>query len=234
MKPGALSTPSRDLGRPAIRAFGESLIRRLEALEARLTPEGQAPPVLSAERSLLDKLDQQTGDGVTLERKRIRDRALDEEYFQREMAAGLATYEAGAADAVNANSDVMRLPVTLAGTNPMVKRMLGMNALWPRTRPRLTLWYTSPAGSTNLFNLRFQLRMYAVGGTTAPAVLFSTIFQPAGPAVANTILTASVVGGAVVPSVTAPLRLAVVRIGGDANVNDLDILLALVTFEEIA
>lgn len=234
MKPGTLSTPSRDLGRPVIRAFGESLIRRLEALEARLTPEGQSPLVLSAERSLLDKLDQQTGDGVTLERKRIRDRALDEEYFQRAIWAGAVLYEAGGLDAINQNAGVMRLPATAVATNPMLHRTFGFNALWPRTQPRLTIWYTAPGGSTNAFNLRFQLRHYPVGGTTAPAVVFSTILTPAGPAVANDVLSATVVGGAIMPTLTAPVRFAVVRIGGDANANSLDILLAVVTMEEIA
>lgn len=176
----------------------------------------------------------EAADATTLERKRIRDRALDERYFQVELWPGAVLYEAGGADAINQNAGVMQLPATLITINPMVHRQCKLLDLWPRTRPRLTMWYTSPVGSTNAFNLRFQARHYPAGGTTAPAVLFSTILTPAGPAVANTIQTATIVGGAIVPSITAPLRFAIARVGGDSNANALDILLAVVAMEEVA
>ncbi len=174
-------------------------------------------------------------DTVTLERQRILHRALDEEYLQRDLAPGLVTYFGGAAEATNGNAEVMQMPATGGGTFTLVNRTCRMNALQARTRPRLTMWYTSPVGSTNTFDLRFQIRLHAVGAlTTAAAALFSTTFTPAGPAVANTILTATIVGGAVIPAIPAPFRLTIARIGGDPNVNALDILLAIVRFEETA
>lgn len=172
--------------------------------------------------------------GDKREIQRVRDRALDEEYFKRELASAHVTYENTAAAAKNGNAFVMRLPATLAGTNPQVHDVVLERDLWPRTRPRLTLWYTSPGASTNAFNLRFQMYHFPAGLTTAVAVVFSTVHQPAGPAVAGTILASTVVGGAVVPSLAAPIRFTVARIGGDTNPNDCDILLAVVTLEEVA
>lgn len=186
------------------------------------------PPHLGLPRDL------EAADATTLERKRIRDRALDERYFQVELWPGAVLYEAGGADAINNNAGVMRLPVTAAGTNPMVHRQTKLLDLWPRARPRLTMWYASPGASTNTFNLRFQLRYYPAGGSTVVATTFSTILTPPGPAVANTILIATVVGGSILPATTAPLRFAIARVGGDSNANDLDILLAVVAMEETA
>lgn len=240
MKPVSLDIPSRDLGRSRIRDFGDALIRRLESVERRLAAKepsraGTPPVILTTERALLDRLDSQTGDAVTLERQRILHRALDEEYFRREMSSGTVVYEGGtAADAINQNSAVMRVPATGVGVPSMIHRTFGMNELWARTRPRLLLWYTSPVGSTANFDLRFQLRMFAVGGTTAPGLLFSTNLVVPGPAVANTVLFATVVGGAVVPAIPAPLRFTIARVGADPNVNALDIILAVVVFEEVA
>lgn len=171
------------------------------------------------------------------ERERVLQRALDEEYFQRSLEPGRVTYEAGGLDAQSgAFAEVMRLPIAAVGTFPQVHRTARMGALYPRTRPRLTMWYTSPVGSTATFDLRFQLRVYPAGNLTSAIGnrLFNTTFTPAGPAVADTILTTTVVGGAIMSSIPSPIRLTVARIGGDPNVNSLDILLAVITFEEIA
>jgi hypothetical protein len=241
LKPSKLGTPERDLGWAEIRPLAENLIGELERQAKKIQElergrQPAAPPLspgLAEARRLLANLAMRTGDAVTLERQRVLHRALDEEYFRRELVATKVNYENGAADAKNGGAFVMRMPAT-AGTNPMLHDTVLERDLWPRTRPRLTIWYTSPVGSTNAFNLRFQLVHFPAGLTTAVAAVFSTVFQPAGPAVANTILSASVVGGAVVPSIASPIRLSIVRIGGDANANSLDILTALVTFEEIA
>lgn len=241
MKAAGLQVPARDLGLPSIRPLAEALIKRLESLEARLAaqnlPVGSpVPPVhLGAERALLSRLESRTADAVTLERQRIRDRTIDELALSVELAPGNVTYVLGGADAVNNNADVMQLPVTAAGVNPMAKRTVKLRDLWPRTRARLTMWYTSPGGSTNAFDLRFQLRHYPDAILTSGATLiFSTQFTPAGPAVANTVLKTTVVGASVLPSLTGPLRFSITRIGADANANALDILLAVVTLEEVA
>jgi hypothetical protein len=237
MKPEKLSTPDRDVGRPSIQPLMRALIDRVESIERRLAQQNGAPAAsLQAERSLLSRLDIRPGDGITLEQKRILSRALDEVYFRRELAAGLLVYEGGAADAVNLNAVVARMPHGAAApaNNSFAHRKVAYRDLWARTRPRLNLWYTSPVGSTAAFDLRFQVRMYAPGGTTAPATLFSVQLTPVGPAVANTVLFTTIVGTALVPSLPAPLRLTLVRLGGDANANDLDIVLGAVVFEEVA
>jgi hypothetical protein len=245
VKPVHLGTPERDLGWAEIRPLAENLIQELErqakkiqALE-RSRPglaEPSRPGGLAEARRLLTNLAMRTADTVTLERQRVLHRALDEEYFRRDLAPGMVTYEVGAADAANGLTAVMRLPAAAAGTFPMLHRTCRMNALVARTRPRLTMWYTSTVGSTANFDLRFQVRLHAIGAltTAAGSLVFSTQLLAPGPAVANTILSATVVGGAIMPAIPAPVRLSVARIGGDPNVNALDILLAVVTFEEIA
>lgn len=178
--------------------------------------------------------DVKTADSIRSEKERVLHRALDEAYFQRELAAGTAVYEGGAvADALNGIETVMRFPAAAAGVNTHARRTVGMNALWARTKPRLTIWYTSPVGSTNTFTVRFTVRMLPVG-IVIPTTIFFVDFTPAGPAAANTTLSATVLGSAVIPSVPAPLILRVGRLGGDANANALDVFLARVTFEEVA
>lgn len=237
MKPAKLSTPNRDVGRPSIQPLMRGLIDRIESIEQRLARQNGAPAIsLQAERVLLSMLDAHAGDAVTLEQKRILSRALDEVYFRVDLASGLLIYEGGAANAINQNAAVARLPHGAAApaNNSFGHRAVGFRDHWALTRPRLNLWYTSPVGSTAAYDLRFQLRMFAIGGTTAPSMIFSVQLTPAGPAVANTVLFTTIVGTALVPALPAPLRLTLLRLGGDANVNDLDIVLGVVVFEEVA
>lgn len=165
-----------------------------------------------------------------LEVQRVRDRALDEEYFRRELAAGRVAYEGTVTEPLNGNVVCMRFA---AGAEAHAQKTVLLRDLWPRTRPRLTLWYTSPVGSTATFTVRFRIRPFPAGGTTTSSGIFVD-FTPAGPAVANTVMTATVVIAGAMPSVQAPMLLRVGRLAGDANANDLDILLAVITLEEVA
>lgn len=241
MKPLALAVPARDLGRARIRDFGEALIRRLESIEKRLSAkephrEVVPPVVLSAERALLARLDSQTGDAVTLERQRIRDRALDEEYFRRELAPGRVTYQGVVTEQLRAATDtwVMTFPAVAAGDNRHAVRQVATRELWLRTRPRINVWYSSPVGSTNTFNFRFVIRCFGAGSGMVSNVV-TLDWSPAGPAVANTVQFTSATTGIIFPSSPfGVVQLRLGRLGGDANANDLDVLLALVIFEEVA
>lgn len=173
-------------------------------------------------------------DPVTLERKRIRQRAADEEYFRREIRPGASTYEGTVTESMNTGV-VMRFPAAGAGTNAHASIVTEGRELWARTRPCLKLWFTSPGGSTNTFNVRFVVRVFPQDALASSGLVFSTDFSPAGPAVANTVQCVSLVGGAILPAIMpVPVQLRVGRMGGDANANALDILLAVVTFEESA
>lgn len=173
-------------------------------------------------------------DAVTLERQRVLQRAIDEVYFKVRMAAGLVVYEGVVTEPKNGDEVVSRFPAAALGVNAHMQRSVEARDLWPRTRPRVYVFYTSPVGDVKTFNLRFVLRCFGPGSTTVNSI-FVTDFSPAGPAVANTVQRATCVGGAVFPSSpfgVAQWRLG--RLGGDANPNDLDILLAVVTLEETA
>lgn len=173
-------------------------------------------------------------DAVPLERARALRRAIDETYFKAELAAGTGVYEGAVTEPKNGDEVVMRFPAAAAGTNAHVQRSIAARPLWVKTRPRLWIWYTSPVGSTNAFSIRFVLRVFGAGSTTVNNI-FTVDFTPGGPAAAGGILTATVVGSAVFP--TSPYgvaQLRVGRLGGDANPNALDILLAQIVFEEIA
>ena len=234
MKPAKLSTPDRDVGRPSIQPLMRGLIDRIESIEQRLAKQDGSPAVsLQAERSLLSRLDVHAGDAVTLEQKRIMRRALDEEYFRRELSAGHVVYEGAVAEVKNGDETCMRFVPAAAGVNAHAQLTVEGRALWARTRPRLSVWFTSDANGTALFSFRFVVRAFPAGGSTTSAV-FVTDFTAAGPAAAGTVLSATVVGGAIMPALQGPVQIRVGRLGGDANANNLDVLLAVVAFEEVA
>lgn len=184
----------------------------------------------------LGVLDRQviSGDAVPLEVKRVVQRAIDEMYFTAWIAAGDGVAEGIVTTPKNGDEVVMRFPVAVFGTDAFVQRSVPARPLWVRTRPRLRIWYTSPVGSTNLFTIRFVLRVFGAGSSTTSTVFSVDVAAP-GPTVANTVQVATVVGSALFP--TSPLGVAQIRIGrigGDGNGNDLHVLLATVIFEEIA
>lgn len=175
------------------------------------------------------------GDSVTLENKRKLLRALDETYFRVDIAAGDGVDEVGTITYPKVGDEVVRrFPVAAAGVNQNVQRSVAARDLWVKTVPRLYLWYSSPVGSTNTFSIRFVLRCFGDGSGMTSGV-FVTDFAPPGPAIAGKVQRATVKGGAVFPS--SPFGVAQFRygrLGGDANANDLDVLLAQVVMEESA
>lgn len=178
--------------------------------------------------------DNLAGDTIPLEKKRSLLRAVDETYFIVDLAAGDGVDEAAITYPKNGDVIVRRIADAAAGTNTNFQRTVSARKLWPGTIPRLNLWYTSPVGSTATFSLRFVLRVFGVAGGMTSSV-FVVDFTPPGPAVANTDMFVSVKGGSMFP--TSPYGVAqfrLGRLGGDANANDLDIVLAQFVMEEQA
>lgn len=175
-----------------------------------------------------------TADPITLERQRGRDRALDETYFREQLSQGRVHYTGTGAAAMNGNAPVMRFPAAVLGTASV---MVPARELWVGTRPTITIWYTSPVGAVAAFNLRFIAFTFGAGSTTT-APLLDVFWTPPGPAVANTILTskATITVGRFWSSPYGVVKFQLVRHqpGVDANPNDLDVLLATVTLEEVA
>lgn len=241
MKPSKLGTPERDLGWAEIRPFAESLIRELErqakniqALDER-QPGRREPPAsgLAEARRLLGNLALRTGDAVTLERQRVLHRALDEIYMTVSLAAGRVTvFAGGVATVPNGDANVLRFAPGALGA---VERQEPMRQLWVRTRPRIDVLYTSPVGAVAAFSFRLLLRAFGAGLTTTAAPLVLN-WTAAGPAVANTILltTAYLTVAPVWSSPIGSVGVRLTRPAPDANPNDLDVLLAVVTFEEVA
>lgn len=168
---------------------------------------------------------------VPLERQRARDRAVDETYFRVELAAGVCNYF-GAVTEVDANNAVvMRFP---NAASTYARRIVRGRDLWPRTRLRFDVWYTSPVGSTANFELLGVMWCHDAGGTVAGAGIAVT-WTAAGPAVAGTPMKTSAVVTAPVNSTPHEVvRLAIGRNDPDANVNALDIFLCVATLEEVA
>lgn len=237
MKPTPLSLPARDLGLPSVKPLALKLIDRLEDLERRLAQQEGAPlaPVnLAAERLLADRLEGHVGHTAIMERERVLHRATDEAYFREQLSQGRVHYTGTGAAAMNVNAPVMRLPAGALGTASV---MVPARELWVLTRPTVTIWYTSPVANVAAFNLRFAVFTFGAGSTTT-APLLDVFWTPPGPAVANTVLTskATITSGRFWSSPYGVAKLQLVRHqpGVDANPNDLDVLLAVCTFEEVA
>jgi hypothetical protein len=231
MKPARLSTPDRDVGRPSIQPLVGRILDRMEALERRLaTKDGGPAAMLSAEREMLAKLDMRAGDAVSLERKRVLQRVADEMYFKVPIDAGNCFFELGAAANGNGNAIVMAMPN--AGPTTVGRQVDGRN-LWTGTRPKMEIWYSSPVGAVATFDLTFDVRCFAAGATTA-GTLLQVAWSAPGPAAAGDIVkTQAVITSGRLPRAEV-VRVRLVRSGTDANANNLDVLLALVTFEEVA
>lgn len=171
-------------------------------------------------------------DAVTLERQRVIQRALDEVYLTATLAAGRVVYVGAVVEVQNNSAWVMRYP---AGATTQAHASVARRQLWPRTVPRMTVYYTSAVGSTATFNMIFNVYAFGPGVTTAAASVSSISWNPAGPAVANTILsTSATTSTPLVASPAGVVQLELRRRNGDANPNALDVLLAVVTFEESA
>lgn len=186
---------------------------------------------LSDEKQLLGELRQKSGDAVELQRQRILGKILDELYFRVLIEPGVGTLLGTSTIAATGFSweDFPPLVVTAR------RRTVRMPALWPRCRTRLNLWYTSSVGSTNTFNIRFNVRQLATGMlVTAPALLFSDTFTVPGPAVANTVLFATYRDPT--PWLPAPelAVFSILRAGPDANLNDFRFIAAEFVLEEAA
>lgn len=175
--------------------------------------------------------DSLAGDTVTLENKRKLIRVIDETYFKVELGAGYCSYEGAAVDAKNGDALVMQFP---AGAATRAYRHVVARQLWVGTRPRIEVWYSAPGGSVTPFNMGFVFRCFGVASSTVN-VTGTLDWTPAGPAAAGTVMYTTAVMGATMPSSpfgVVQIRLTRNRLANDANVNALDVLLAVVTFEE--
>lgn len=223
MKPSALNIPSRDMGlQPGLSA----LAQRLETVERRLAAVDGHP----AERAVNVM---GSADTVTLERQRVRDRVTDELYFKLSLAAGaMSIFTGPVTTPANGDANVMRFGPGALGA---IERQHPGRSLWVGTRARISILYTSPVGNVANFAFRFLIRSFGAGSITTATPLVVNWTAP-GPAVANTYLetTALITAGRVWSSPLFALETRLVRVAPDANPNDLDILLAVVTLEEVA
>jgi hypothetical protein len=181
---------------------------------------------------VLDR-DVAAGDSIPLERERVRLRAIDENYFSLGLMPGLVYYEGGAAEVRNTAGDALMMRLAAGVTLNFAARQTWARKLWVRTTPRILFWYTSPGGAVTNFDLRFSLKVFGTSSGLTSSV-FATDFSVPGPAIANSgPLFASVLGGAVIPaSPFGILQARLIRRGTDANANALDVLGAIVQFQE--
>lgn len=173
------------------------------------------------------------GDATSFQRQRVLLRAVDETYFKVPLGSGYCAYEGAIVETKNGDAFVMQFP---AGAPTRANRQVESRALWALTRPRLDVWYSSPGGNVAAFNFGFVVRVYGAGSTTVNNVMTVDWTAP-GPAAAGGVLKTTVVGTARFPASpfgVSHFRLVRNRLANDANPNALDVLLAVVTMEEVA
>lgn len=172
-------------------------------------------------------------DAVKLEQQRLRDRAADETYFHMAIEPGVgATFAGITVDTATFSGTVFDMP---PGAISAYRRTQVMRGLWPRTTLVLTLWYTSPVGSTNLFSVTMNGRQIGTGlALGAYAVTFSNPFTIPGPAVANTVLKATYRASAKLLSSPELFSFTLARLAPDANANALRIVYGDLRLEESA
>lgn len=172
-------------------------------------------------------------DAVPLEVKRVIQRAIDEMYFRVSLAAGRVVYQGAVTEVIAGDAAVMRFP---DGATTVAQTTVPARKLWVKTRPAISVWYSSPAGSTATFNFRLIVRAYGPGGTTTGAIVTLLDWSAAGPAAGGGVLLTTATSTGVFP--TSPFGIVQVelrRLGAtDANNGNLDVLEADVVFQEVA
>jgi hypothetical protein len=242
VKPATLGTPERDLGWAEIRPLAENLIEELErqakkiqALEKGRQPAAPlASPGLAEARRLLSRLSLRTGDAVTLERQRVLHRAADETYFRLVFSPGEGVLD-GAATVVDGTTYVFPFEDYPAAAIAMRRKNVKLRELWPRTRVRMNLFYTSPVGSTNTFTVGFRLRQVGTGMSLAtPFLVANPTANVPGPAVANDVLFATLTTTAAMLPTPEVVSLTFTRAAPDANANALRVILVEFVLQEVA
>lgn len=175
-----------------------------------------------------------SADAITLERKRILQRAVDEVYFRIEIEPGQGVLS-GAATAVDGTTyafDFEDFPAA-AGTNR--RRNVRRKDLWPKTLIRMNVWYTSPVGSTNTFAIGVRVRQLGTGMSLAtPALVANPTANVPGPAVANDVLFATLTTTVALLPDPEVVGLSFTRNAPDANANALRVILVEFVCQEVA
>lgn len=136
-----------------------------------------------------------------LESRRTTSEALGEVYFEHFWEPGDGTLSGTTTSAVD-NFGYVEFPD--AATSSW-KKTWRARSRWGRCGIYAKLWYTSPAGSTNTFDITFGARMISEGGNVGATfhIPFTTTASIAGPAVAKDVKTWEYVNPAVL---VAPLH----------------------------
>lgn len=173
-------------------------------------------------------------DASRFEVDRATARALDKVYFRVPVEPGaVPTFGAVTIDALTYASPIVDLP---AASVSGFRRTDPLRDMWPKTVAMLSLWYTSPVGSTNLFRLSFLGRQIGVGlNLSAYAVAFTSgTFTIPGPAVANDVLKTTFIAPAALLSSPELVAFTLARLGPDANANALRIVFGEIVLREVA
>lgn len=156
------------------------------------------------------------GEVDDLESRRTVSEALGEVYFEEFWEPGDGTYLSCTPSAAE-NLGHLEFPDALTSS---WKKSWKLRSRWNRCGIYAKLWYTSPAGSTNTFNITFGGRQLSAGGNLGtPAVTFTATASIAGPAVARDVKTWEYVNnGALLAGFYDLLSLRINRDGAvDAN-----------------
>lgn len=148
---------------------------------------------------------------------------FDEEYFSVYLTAGVGTLDGAVVPVPGERAAVIEFP-DAATTAWRIN--LRLKQRWRRGGLRMTLYYSSPVGSTNNFRVILGARTFAAGSVvSALADIALATFNAPGPAVASTVLaTTQIFPAPIIPVNMDQLTVRVARVGADAadtNVNTL-------------
>lgn len=135
-------------------------------------------------------------------------RHLDYDHYIRSISPGSMVLQAPAVHAIVGNRwGVVELPAALDSS---ALYTYDRPSEWVIGKVRVTIWFSSPAASTNPFRIFLQVTSAKTGDVvTASTLLLTGANALAGPAVLNTVIKASVYSTA---NVTRDMELLTVRV----------------------
>jgi hypothetical protein len=178
---------------------------------------------------LIPPRDQDSAAALATQSQRALKAAADELYFQVVLAPG----SGGEGPAIDVTTEFHSFILPAAALTP-VHSTRPMRALWPKTRVRVTTWTWTGGGVPGTFSMRLNVAQTGDGfGVGAPAYpVFNSDFtiSPVMNVVKKTVWNAA---GIINSSPGELLKVYIAR-KNDGNANVLNLMCALVEFQEVA
>lgn len=164
-------------------------------------PEPKAQPIVTSAGNGRTTVDLNPGspsspiltlDDTPLRRnQRSIERHINEDHYRRIFAPGTAILEGTATVAVLGTPRFAVISFPNDGTTSAAHWTFTRPSEWVQGKVAITVWFSSPVGSTNVFRIFVQIITVSTGEVTTAATLnLSVNLDQAGPAVADTLIEA--------------------------------------------